>query len=642
MVLSGHVPLQIKNQIYGFAILGGIANNLRFIGSGNNLFRVWGNLITGLIVRQQVGTLLEQTQQNYNYFLNTIDDFLFVLDKNATIIYSNSTASNKLGYTMQEFTGNPVTMIHPPELREEAKQVISKMQVGNTDMCRVPLMTKNGNMISAEIKLTSGYWNGNPAYFLVIKDITKLKLSEEKFSKVFYLNPSACGLSELETGKYVEVNQAFSAMFGYSQEEALGKTAVELGIMSAETMSVLKKKIDGQDMVLNLETKLKARNGDVKDVLMSSENIKLQDSTHRFTVVHDVTERNKFNEALKKNESLLAEAQQIAHIGSWELNEETKELIWSKEVFRIFGYEPNAFIPSNEIFIQLVHPEDVDRVENAIKDARNSKASYSIDHRIILPDGNVKIVHENAKIYYNTAGVALKWIGTVQDITERKMNEEKLQNAIEQQQNLISHIEKVRENERVAISRELHDDLGQALTAVKIDLAIIRNTFTDIELANKINKVSALVSDTIKTVQRLTSQLRPEIISDLGLKAAIEWYTKEFAQRTSIEIRMEMDSLINLPDEFSLHIFRILQESLTNSARHAKATVIEIKLIQSDQAIHFTISDNGSGIATKKIKSSKSFGIISMQERTSFLGGTFEIRKKAEGGTLIKLVIPKR
>jgi PAS domain S-box-containing protein len=228
----------------------------------------------------------------------------------------------------------------------------------------------------------------------------------------------------------------------------------------------------------------------------------------------------------------------------------------------------------------------------------------------------------------------------IKDITERKRTEEELESSLDQLHQLTQYIEKVRENERVAISRELHDDLGQSLTAVKIELGLIRKNVSDKEVTLKINKVSALVSETIKTVQRLTSQLRPEIIEDLGLKAAIEWYTNEFAQRNGVEVSFDMDSLITTSPDASLIIFRVMQESLTNISRHAKATHVDIVLSKIDNDIHFRISDNGIGITEDKIHSKKSFGIMSMKERAVSLGGHLDIYRGGDHGTVIKLVFP--
>jgi len=182
--------------------------------------------------------------------------------------------------------------------------------------------------------------------------------------------------------------------------------------------------------------------------------------------------------------------------------------------------------------------------------------------------------------------------------------------------------------------------LGQALTAVKIDLGIIKQQVSDIEIISKINKVSTLVGDTIRSVQRITAQLRPEIIDDLGIEAAIAWYSKEFAERNKISVFLDIDPGLSISTDTSLVLFRILQESLTNIARHSHATRVDIKLNKIENSVQFIISDNGVGINESELKSKKSFGIIGMNERTTLLGGTFKIYRGYNCGTVIKLNFP--
>jgi signal transduction histidine kinase len=221
-----------------------------------------------------------------------------------------------------------------------------------------------------------------------------------------------------------------------------------------------------------------------------------------------------------------------------------------------------------------------------------------------------------------------------------KRTAEELKISIEQQHLLTQHIEKAREQERVAISSELHDDLGQSLTAIKMDLSIIRQNVSDNGVVFKIKKLSALVGDTIKTVQRITSQLRPEIIDDLGLESALEWYTMEYTQRYNIEVLLDIDSTVVFSPEVSLTLFRIMQESLTNIARHAMASTIGIRLFKANGFIHLMISDNGIGITDDQIQSKQAFGILSMKDRASSLGGNIYISRGKESGTEIKLIFP--
>lgn len=319
--------------------------------------------------------------------------------------------------------------------------------------------------------------------------------------------------------------------------------------------------------------------------------------------------------------------------------EMTMEYI-SEGVSELTGYPSNDFLMNRvRSFSSVIYADDRDGMMKSIGEALNKKNSFNFDCRIVSAQSEIKWICGSVKgVLEDNIIIALE--GYFSDISNRKKSEGELKNSLDQLQNIAQHIEKVRENERLAISRELHDDLGQALTAVKIDLAAIKRNVADMATILKINRASALVTDTIKTVQRLTSQLRPQIIDDLGLETAIEWYTKEFEQRNNIKIILALNCEAKFSADDSLILFRIMQEALTNVARYSEATTAKIMLGKSGKNINFSISDNGTGITEDKINSNKSFGIIGMKERAAFLGGTLKIFREDERFTVVKLTFP--
>jgi len=258
------------------------------------------NILEGYIVqiqditdRKKSEILLKQIRQNYETFFNTIDEFLFVIDEQGNIIHTNSTVIERLGYSYDEIIGKSVFMIHPPDRKNEAKKTFDDMLNGIIDFCPIPVITKYGFQIPVETKISHGIWNEKPVIFGVSKDISKIRLSEEKFSKLFYINPSPCGLSDLENHKYIEVNDSFYNLFGFNKNEVIGKTAIELGILDSEITKNILKESDKNGSVFNVETELKSKNGDIKNVLISSENIHIQNKKYRFTVVNDITDRKR-------------------------------------------------------------------------------------------------------------------------------------------------------------------------------------------------------------------------------------------------------------------------------------------------------------------------------------------------------------
>jgi PAS domain S-box-containing protein len=331
------------------------------------------------------------------------------------------------------------------------------------------------------------------------------------------------------------------------------------------------------------------------------------------------------------------------------LIERSHDIIYSISAAGIFTYVSPVWTellghPVNEVigksFKGFVHIDDLPAclvwLQNVIE---SGKRAEGIEYRVRHKDGRWFLHTSSAVPFMDETNTFAGYYGIAADITERRRAlEEKI--AMEQMHLLAKHTEKARESERESISRDLHDDLGQSLTAIKIHLGFIKQSVSGTEIAAKVDKVTSMVSDTITSVRRITAKLRPEIFDDLGLEASIQFYTKEFAERNGVEITLTIHPHLAMPIDSSLIIFRIIQESLTNISRHAKATRVYIALNKTDDSIILRISDNGAGIKKAEIESKTSWGIISMKERAHSLGGSFEIYSENGQGTVIKVVIP--
>ena len=300
--------------------------------------------------------------------------------------------------------------------------------------------------------------------------------------------------------------------------------------------------------------------------------------------------------------------------------------------------------PVNEVtgksFRDFVHPDDVSAclvwLQKVIESGQRQEG---IEYRAKHLNGEWFLHTSGAVPFFDETSNVTGYYGIAADITEqRRALKEKI--ALEQQHLLAQHTEKARESERESISRDLHDELGQALTAIKIHLGFISQNVADANTVSKITKVTAMVSDAITSVKRITAKLRPEILDELGLEATIEWYVKEFAVLNRVEVRLTLQPGITLPVEFSVTIFRIIQEALTNISRHARATRVYIGLSKTADLINLRISDNGIGIDKDGIESKTSWGIISMKERAKSVGGTFDIYSESGEGTVVKVVLP--
>lgn len=229
-----------------------------------------------------------------------------------------------------------------------------------------------------------------------------------------------------------------------------------------------------------------------------------------------------------------------------------------------------------------------------------------------------------------------------QEVAERKRIEGELRKSLEQLRALAARLQHVREEERALVAREMHDDLGQACTAIKMDLASIgrKTTSKESQLRAKVQSAMELVDKMIFTVRRIASELRPRTLDDLGLMAALEWQAQEFESRTgTCCILVLPKAQLELDFERSTAIFRIFQESLTNVARHAQATRVEARLEKQEDQLIFAIRDNGVGFDARQA-TRKSLGLVGMQERALLLNGELAIEGVPGSGTTVTLRIP--
>jgi PAS domain S-box-containing protein len=229
------------------------------------------------------------------------------------------------------------------------------------------------------------------------------------------------------------------------------------------------------------------------------------------------------------------------------------------------------------------------------------------------------------------------------EISERRRAEEQLRMSLEQLRALTDRLQHVREEERTRVAREIHDELGQACTAIKMDLASVgrKATKRQTQLRAKVDSATQLVDSLIVSLRRIASDLRPSTLDDLGLTAALEWQAQEFESRTGVQCRITLSQELSaLDSERSTAIFRIFQESLTNVARHANATRVEARVEEEDDWLIFQVRDNGKGFDAEEAKARKSLGLVGMRERALLLNGEIQIEGVAGEGTTLTLRIP--
>ncbi len=229
------------------------------------------------------------------------------------------------------------------------------------------------------------------------------------------------------------------------------------------------------------------------------------------------------------------------------------------------------------------------------------------------------------------------------EVTEKLKAQEEIRSSSHRLRELTRHLQSIREEERTRIAREIHDELGQQLTVLKIDVCWIQKRIATEEkhIQEKLLSVLTVIDETVRTIRRIASDLRPGILDDLGLVAALEWQSQEFEKRTGTKCECHVHTTTFYPDkDLSTNIFRVFQEALTNITRHARATFVDTVLEEKDDCIELVIRDNGVGFDLKESKSRKSWGLVGMKERALMFNGELIIESRRGRGTTVTLRVP--
>lgn len=374
----------------------------------------------------------------------------------------------------------------------------------------------------------------------------------------------------------------------------------------------------------------------------------LQDATVR-------RERRQALEALRANEKLLRGITSSLGEGLYVLNDSGKLIFMNPEAERLLGWTESELLGQD--VHRIIHPQNPDGTPLAESDCgvlgvlKDGSVYKTDDEVFACKNGSLMPVSYVATAIVK-GGKTAAVVTAFQDISKRKQAEQDLIESREQLRELSAHQQSVREEERTRIARELHDELGQMLTAVKLDANWLATRLSGENsiIVNKIDSMSRLLDETLDAMRRVAADLRPVMLDDLGLTAAVEWLADEFVKRTGIDIRLEMDMeqgqcdcqgrYCDLDAEVATAAFRIMQECLTNIARHARAEHVQVSLKCLDDKLILRVSDDGKGIPAVDEKKRNSYGIIGMRERAHNLGGTFNLSSVPWEGTNVEVVMP--
>lgn len=356
----------------------------------------------------------------------------------------------------------------------------------------------------------------------------------------------------------------------------------------------------------------------------------------------DALELRRRQQNLFEIQERLRLAQDVAGMGTFDLEIPSGRQTWSKRTLEIFGYAPHSQQPEPEELIERVHPDDRLRMAEKLEEAIKGKPLHA-KYRILREDGALRWVEISGRGIFDNTGQAIRYLGVVYDITEQKLAEDKLHRSEDQLHALTGRLQTAIESERLRIAQELHDQLGQALTCIKMDLDwIVRKHGVGGEVwVSMVHDAMRVVDSNIALVRRIATELRPQLLDSMGLRAAIEWEIEQFQRRTGARCVVRLtESSLDLSNEKNIAIFRIFQEAMTNIARHANASNICVDLEREQDDVVLRFQDDGIGFSSDLVEQMQSLGLLGMYERALVMGAHLDVNSQPNQGTSIILRVP--
>jgi two-component system sensor histidine kinase UhpB len=645
-----------KRYIRKDGIIIDVALSFNFIKKEDDSIDYFVALIKDITESNQVKKALQKSEEKYHNIFDNAVEGIFQTTPEGRYINVNPSFAQMFGFSSPEEMINSVVNIGheiyvSPEDRKRLKRLLTKYGIARG--FETQAYRKDGNKfwisINAQaVRDSSGailYYEGTNENITERKRAEELlKESENKFHLLF--EKSLDPVLLLYNSEYIDCNEAAFKIMGYSsKEELIGlhpwDTSPEFqpdGKKSfVKTMDIITRTMrEGSSRFEWLHKKITGEEF-WSDVSLTV--IAIHGKYFIYDVWKDITDRKKMEEALRISETQYRQMFENNPLPALVFDFNTLKIIDVNETaITHYGYTYEEF---TGMTIKEIHlPAEVPTVLSYIHGPELGKTRGPWKH--VKKDGIVIDVEISGHMLEFPGRLCR--IAIINDITARKKAEEELKASYEQLRILSTHINKAREQERKDVARELHDELGQILTALNMDISWIKKRIHS-EIANasffkKTDAMSALIKQAIKSVQKVSAELRPVILDDFGLVPALEWAVNKFKIQTDIDTKITIGSSIDLDGERSTQIYRIVQESLTNIARHSGATKLSLRLEKEGGDIVLEIKDNGKGISDKEKRDITSFGIMGMKERAVILNGKFTINGVSGKGTKVTVKIP--
>lgn len=596
--------------------------------------------IRDITIRKQALRALNASEEKYRLFFENSMDGILITNGEGKIFGANKAACNIFGMTEEE-----ICSVGRSGILDESdlnwKNFYAERLKNGKAKGELRHFRKNGTTFLAEItsvkfKTASGEEQANT----IIRDITEqrkaqeaLHKSEEKYRNL--VEQAGDGIIIFTAGGLIlDVNESASALTGCSKDELITRSLPDIITGDEQNPEAILFSLPAIGKSIVQQRTMKHRKGYFLETEIRIKH--LQDGTF-LAIVRDLTDRLQAQQQLQKEKDLLDSIINSLPGIFYFFDQQGRFIRWNKKFQDVTEYSAEE--------IEKMHP--LDFFESVEKEYMQERISEVFING--MSDAEANFVTKSGKgIPYFFTGARIQvehetcLVGMGIDITDRKHAELEIQDSYLQIRRLTTYLQNIREEERAHIAREIHDELGQQLTVIKMDISWMKKKIAAGDLpavTDKMNEMLKILDGTVASVRRIATELRPSLLDDIGLIAAIEWQADVFAKRTGIKINLAAENVV-VPDVYATGLFRILQESLTNITRHSNANQVDIHLKSQNKEFILCVQDNGRGFDANEMTGKKTLGLLGMRERSNAMNGTFTVESKPGEGTKIEVRVP--
>lgn len=608
---------------------------------------------------------LFESEDRFRSVVEGARDIIFTISVDSRLTSLNPAFESVTNWSRSQWIGEPfVSLLNPHDAGFCQDVVQAILERGAPLTCSMQISMKQGGYLTGEFVGTPQIRQGRVVGVLgIIRDVTErrriedaLRVSEERLRSIVQSTTDAIVLVNALM-KVAFWNKGAEETFGYAADDIIGQPLTT--IMQDRHHERLERHVQRVRMLNSphlasktLELVGRRKDGTEFPLELSVTSWKGKSDLFFTIIMRDISERRSAEEQLDRlhhhNQVVLNSAGE----GIYGVDREGRLTFVNPAAAKMFGWEAQALI--GQSLHVLVHQTDpggrplTDHPCPIVETMTGGELREHVDSTFWRKDGTGFPV-EYVSTPIQERGEIVGAVVVFKDTTERKRAEAQLQDSLRRLRKLSGRLEGIREEERGRIARELHDELGVGLTCLKIDLSRLGGLIGErlappdrAKVDEKIRGMKEQVDSTITSVQRIVAELRPGVLDDLGLVAAIEWQCRDFQRRTGIACCCTVSHEdLRVDPEHATAVFRICQEALTNVTRHARATEVQVRLEDEGVGLVLEVRDNGRGIPHERLADTKSFGLLGMRERAGLLGGDVQINTREGEGTTIRLHLPR-